>query len=115
QAQQAQQQALQAPPRPPQPSPLDDDEATAEIDIPGVGHPHVHPPPVVVVNHGATTQQVAPPSAQHAPSPSQSQGQSSHGRPASEGRVSTATQPMSTGPATAKAPPPSAALKDGKE
>ena len=91
-----------SPPRPPAPTPLDDEDATAEIDIPGVGHPHAPqaPPPQVVVNHG--------PQAAAAVAAVQS-------RPVSEGKLSTATQPMSMAPATTKAPPPSAALKDGKE
>ncbi len=88
------------PPRPPLPSPLDDDDATAEIDIPTGPGPHL--PPIVVVNHPPSSQrQVAAPTT----SP----------RPSSEGRVSTATQPLSTAPATTKAAPPSAMLKDGKE
>ncbi len=98
------------PPRPPPPTPLDDDEATAEIDIPGGGGPGPHgmhgPPPVVVVNHGAQPQHLV----QQMPPSTQPQN-----RAPSEGKVSTATQPMSAGPGTAKAPPPSAMLKDGKE
>jgi twitching motility protein PilT len=99
-----------SPPRPPLPSPLADDDTTAEIDIPGGGGPYS--PPVVVLNHGAQMHQGVPSTQPQGPPQTSQPAQS---RPLSEGRVSTATQPMSTVPATAKAPPPSAALKDQKE